>query len=54
MFDAIALMVSARVKRRRRGRSQNNLVRADGSIDIPAALRPYMGDLECLTPSLRP
>ncbi len=27
-----------------------NHQRADGSVDIPAALRPYMGGLECLTP----
>ena len=27
-----------------------NHQRADGSVNIPAALRPYMGGLECLTP----
>jgi seryl-tRNA synthetase len=25
--------------------------RADGSVDVPAALRPYMGGLERLTPA---
>jgi seryl-tRNA synthetase len=30
-----------------------NYQRADGGIDIPAVLRPYMGGLEALAPVLR-
>ena len=32
---------------------ENNL-QADGSVKIPAALRPYMGGKEVLTPSSKP
>jgi len=47
MVSAQADLCAAKVKRS--GRSQNHQ-QGDGSITLPAALRPYLGGTEVLSP----